>query len=970
MDMAGLRILHATIESLAREIDLAAGIVNTLKIVGEGLDLEMGQFWRFAAESDRFEQGDQVWNRGTVPAGFFETQRRIVIRVGDEFPGQVAKTRRLLLSNDIGSDPKHPRSAAFRTANLTSLIALPVFAGDELLGVLEFLGKSAVSLADSGLTCFLETLGGVVGEFARRTRAEGMAKSGESAYRKILEELPAGLFIKDRQGIYQFVNRAILKDNGLRSDQFVGHSDAEIFSALVAAENAMTDRKVLETNALSERVTFIDSPTNPGYALIRKTRLYGLESMGYDICGVVQNVTLQKQAEDALRLSERRLNLAMQAAHEAVWEWDVRTGEVLANDLWLRQLGYEPGEAKPHADLWIKALHPEDVERTFAAKRAIVEDCTEEPMEYRIVKPSGETRWLRTTGVVIERAADGSPAVVVGSKFDITDRKRAEESLNRSERRFRHALEAAQESVWEVNLLTQEVEVSDLWYRQLGYEPGEVPARFDLWFQAVHPEDLASLMATHEAFVHGGNCNTIEQRIVTKTGEIRWIRVSVMISERDAAGQPIRLLGTNLDITDRKRAEDSLQRSESRLRNALEAAQESVWEWDIRSGTITANDLWFRQLGFEPGEVPPHVDIWRDQIHPDDRAATLAARDAMLGGTSEVTTEFRIRTLSGEIRWIRSSSRIVERGAEGEPVRVVGSNLDITDRKRAEESLQRSESRLRNALEAAQETVWEWSITTGEITGNDLWFRQLGHEPGEIPGNLDSWVMTLHPDDRDETLRIMGDYIEGRSSVNWSEHRIVTKTGEVRWSRTTGSIVERSPEGMPLRVVGTNLDITDRKQAEASLSLSESLLRKTWKPPARPTGTGTSFRGPSSRTTAGIGNTVTSRARSRSVTNSGPPLSTRKSGRPSSNGCTTPWMAGLANSNPNTASCRNKANISGRSPWAPWRNAARTANRCGWSARISTSPNANVRKVPWNKANCAIGWPCGPHRNPSGSETL
>lgn len=826
MDTVGLRVLHETIKALAGQDDFAAGLACAMQTVGEGLDFAIGQFWGHSPETDAFALHEQAWSRGTVPAGFFEAERRLTIRAGEDFPGRVASARKPIVVNDIGNCGKCLRTEVFRSANLKSLIALPVFAGEALVGVLEFLGESHLPMPQEELACFLETLGGLVGEFARRTRAESQAKSKESLMLSILDELPVGIFIKNRQGIYQFVNRAILAENGMRADQIVGHRDSEIFPTHVAEESDRTDRALLETGTLSERVTFIDSPSHPRHALIRKMLLHGYEALGFEICGIVHNVTFQKMTEEALRLSERRLSLAMQAAHEAVWEWDVRTGEVLANDLWLRQLGHEPGETKPHTDLWTRALYPDDVAIVTAARDAIFRGESDAAMEYRIVKSSGEIRWLRTTGIVIERSADGSPAVVVGSNLDITDRKRAEESLKRSDLRYRQALEAAQESVWEVNLLTREVEVSDHWYRQMGYEPREVPALFETWLNAVHPDDLPELMVTHEAFVRGGNGNTIEHRIITKSGEIRWIRVSVMIVERDAEGQPVRILGTNLDITDRKKAEESLLRSESRLRNALEAAQESVWEWDVRKGEITANDLWFRQLGFEPGEVPSTVDLWRNQIHPEDRDTTLSARNAILEGQSEVTMEFRIHTKSGEVRWIRSCSRIVEWGEAGEPIRIVGSNLDITDRKQAEESLQRSESRLRNALEAAQEAVWEWSIANGEIKGNDLWFRQLGYEPGEIPGNLDSWVMTLHPDDRDETLRLMGDYIAGRSSINWSEHRIVTKTGEVRWLRTSGSIVEWTPDGSPLRVVGTNLDITDRKRAEASLSLSESRLRQ------------------------------------------------------------------------------------------------------------------------------------------------
>ncbi|MBI1324258.1 PAS domain-containing protein [bacterium] len=819
-----LRILDDSIRILSDLSEFPSGVERLLESIGTHLGFRIGEFWEFDS-AGVLVRHTPVWISDPSLADFVNGICGDSLKPGEGVPGYVAQARVAMRVEkiDLALAETCPKSEELRKLGLFSGVAFPVHDRGESIGVITLYGAVA-PIVDPEIDMLFSTLGHQIGLHARQVRSEKLARDRESLLLDVLDRLPVEVFAKDRSGRYQLVNRTLLESTGLSADEILGKTDAEIFPPEIAAEYTASDRAVLETGISyeSERTSRERGVTRQ--VITRKIRLEGHELEGYEICGVSSDITQPRRVEEALRASERRYRQALEAAQEAVWEWNVATGEITANDLWFRQIGFEPGEVAGHAEVWRNQVHPDDRHLTLSARTAILGDSSEVFMEYRIVTKSGEIRWIRTCGKVVERDAEGIASLIVGSNLDITDRKTAEESLNRSERRYRQALEAAQEASWEVDLLTGEVEVSDQWFRQRGYEPGEISPRVETWLETIHPDDVGKVMAGRDSFVERGDVNTIEHRIITKTGEIRWLRILAFISEQDASGRPLRMIGTDLDITDRKLAEESLQRSEARLRHALEASHEAVWEWDAETGVISVNDQWYRLLGFEPGEIQPSVEVWDRMTHPDDFNRLLRERESFMSGDEIVPTDQRIVTKSGEVRWVNSSCIITERDESGAVRKLVGTSRDITDRKRAEDALERSEKRLRYALEAAQESVWEWDAVTGLVSANDLWYRQLGFEPGEVQPSAEVWDLMTHPDDS-ERVRLERESLLKTSGFHSIEHRIVTKSGDLRWVKSCGMVLERDEDGLPLKIVGTSLDITERKIAEQALMRSENRYR-------------------------------------------------------------------------------------------------------------------------------------------------
>ncbi len=150
------------------------------------------------------------------------------------------------------------------------------------------------------------------------------------------------------------------------------------------------------------------------------------------------------------------------------------------------------------------------------------------------------------------------------------------------------------------------------------------------------------------------------------------------------------------DITERKEAEAALRLSEERYSLALDAANEGLWDWDLPSGNAHFSPRYSTMLGYEPGEFPATFDYWKTMVHPDDIKASVACIEEGIREKRDfIETEFRIKSKSGEWRWIVSRGKVVERDAEGTPIRMVGTHNDITERKRAEKALRESEKRFR-----------------------------------------------------------------------------------------------------------------------------------------------------------------------------------------------------------------------------------------------------------------------------------
>ncbi|MCX6906532.1 MAG: PAS domain S-box protein, partial [Verrucomicrobia bacterium] len=271
-----------------------------------------------------------------------------------------------------------------------------------------------------------------------------------------------------------------------------------------------------------------------------------------------------------------------------------------------------------------------------------------------------------------------------------------------------------------------------------------------------------------------------------------------------------------------RRVNETLRRSEDRLRLALEASNAGAWSWDVASNVSTWDERYHEMHGFGAGD-PVSFEAWMARVHPEDRQRLLARIHALLKpGEDDVwNEEFRICHPGKGERWMAGVGR-VQHDATGQAVRFAGLNLDITARKQAEESLRRSEANLQIALDAAKLGPWHWDIVRGELFWSPQCLALYGMPAGTAI-TREQFLQAVHPDDRERVQAALHDAVEKHAEYV-VEKRVLRPDGSVRWTASRGRC-HYDDTGRAIRMDGVSFDITQHKEAEEALLESEDRYR-------------------------------------------------------------------------------------------------------------------------------------------------
>jgi PAS domain S-box-containing protein len=296
----------------------------------------------------------------------------------------------------------------------------------------------------------------------------------------------------------------------------------------------------------------------------------------------------------------------------------------------------------------------------------------------------------------------------------------------------------------------------------------------------------------------------------------------------DGEGEVTGWIASVSDITDLRRTTKALRESEERLRLAMSSGTIGVWDWDLSNGQLTVSPEVGQIYGVDITNLRSYEEL-AAHVHPDDLARIESERAAAIYNHQPFDTEFRILLPSGEIRWIAARGQAYY-DENGRVVRVVGNNIDITERVQAKEALREREQRLRLALDASAGGSWTWDIGPNRTDWDDR-FRQLyGFAQEELPA-FDTWFSRVHDEHRSSILGLLDEVLRKGTRDDWDiTFRIVRLDGTISWIESLGQ-ADRDAEGHVVRLRGLELDVTKRRLAEEALRESEKregfLLRLT-----------------------------------------------------------------------------------------------------------------------------------------------
>lgn len=471
--------------------------------------------------------------------------------------------------------------------------------------------------------------------------------------------------------------------------------------------------------------------------------------------------------------------------------------------------------------LAITAIHEEDRALFMAAVEESRLALTPYCQEFRICHPQRGVIWIEAHSMPERESTGGT--LWYGFFRDVTRRKIAEARLRESEGLFRSVTEQSTDAIF-----VKDRDCRYLLFNKAGADYVGRPLEEILGKRAneiFEAECAARIDARDKQVMETGEVLTHEETI-TSNGSER-IFYGMKAPYRDSAGKIIGTIGIWRDITERKRAQEAMRLNEERLRLAADAAWLGTWDWDIRIDRVHWSSQVWAFFGVEPDSTKLNFDFFKSAIHPEDRERVVKNVDASLKDDAPYATEFRVVQPSGQIVWLNAVGRVF-RDAGGDPVRMVGIHLNITDRKKSEAALRASEQLHRTVVTTLAEGI------------------VLQHRDGRITASNPA---------AEKILGLSADHLEGRTSLDprWhviredgspfpgDEHpaMLVLRTGEPQIGvvmgvhRADGSLVWISINARPIideatstvvSAVTSFTDITARKQAETMAKQHRAVL--------------------------------------------------------------------------------------------------------------------------------------------------
>ena len=531
---------------------------------------------------------------------------------------------------------------------------------------------------------------GIARDVTERKRRELEHRRTHRRFQTVLETMSAAVFLKDTDGRYLLMNEACRDVFDIDEDP-IGMTDEELFPESVAEQARSDDRRVVEDGEQIEIEETIPTPAGESVRLTQKSPVYdGGEIVG--VCGVSTDITEQRERERALQQLKDRLELAVEGAHLGVWDWDMTTDEVEFNEQWAEMLGHSADEIEPDLEEWERRLHPDDLS---AVEDALSDHLAGETEYYdakhRMRTATGEWKWIRDIGKVVERDEDGEPVRAVGIHLDIDDQKRREQELERTRALIERTQESASIGWWEVDLIDESLTWSDELYRIHGV-PVEESVELEEAMEFYHPDDRDAIEGAFDRLTEAGESYDLELRIVTASGQIRWVR-TIGDPQFDDAGNVVGALGLFQDITERREYEIALEATREELREIIDLVPDLVFVKDRDGEYLLANEATAEAYGKTPEEVEGRSEA---DIIPEVGDSTEFRQDdleVIESGEPKTIGEETLTTADGETRILQTTKIPYEVPETGENA-VLGYARDVTELKEYERTLEQQRDSL------------------------------------------------------------------------------------------------------------------------------------------------------------------------------------------------------------------------------------------------------------------------------------
>ena len=646
-----------------------------------------------------------------------------------------------------------------------------------------------------------------------RKRAEEALQESEEKYRVIFNNEIYAICIFDLETL------TLLDVNDTYS-RIYGYSREELITGMtihdITAEHQVSDTATKQ--AIREGTIFI--PLR--YHQKKDGTVFPVEIVGgpysWKGCKVMfalaHDITERERTEQELQRSNERSQAVQRIGRVGYLDWDL-----LTNDLVLSKEALEIYhlDRTPTLDQIMDLIHPDDKERLEKSLSAAVSGTARHDLEHRMICPDGTEIYLQATAELF-RSDDGTPARLLGTIQDITDRKRAEEALKEVTDRLLLATKAGGVGIWDLDVVNNNLTWDDQMFHLYGIKPENFGGAYETWKAGVHPEDVMRSDAEVQMALRGEKEFDTEFRVVWPDGTIHHIAARAQV-HRNAVGQPTELFGTNYDITERKRAEEALRESEVKYRTLVENASDMVYRTDGNGYFTFVNPAVIRITGYEAEDIigKHYKMILRPEVF---KTAITFFTNQLIKKIPNTYYEYPIITKDGQELWIGQNMQLIMEGD-----RVIGFQSvarDITDRKQAEAKLRESEEKYRNILESIEDGYYEVDLVGNFTFFNPSMCTILGYDREDMPGMNNRVFM-----DRENAKKVFQAFSEVYASgipKKGFEWEIIQKSGSRRHLEVSVSPIT-NPGVKPTGFRGIARDITGKRRVEETLRANEEKYR-------------------------------------------------------------------------------------------------------------------------------------------------
>ena len=655
-------------------------------------------------------------------------------------------------------------------------------------------------------------------DITERKQIEQNIKKAQENLITILEAIPDMLFEVDLEGQIYFYQ-------GKRNDllviperDFIGKKFQEIISTEAANVSFEAMQEALNKGLSTGKQYSLDLAQGTFWFELSVSPIADSDIKNKHFILLARDITQRKVAEEQLKFEKERIKNILELVGSPIFLKDNDHKITYANSAFYNLFNLDEnsviGKTLAENVLENEKEHFLKIDRTVLDTG--IPDSREEELTIKGFKHTIITRKTRYIDALGNK-------MLVGSIFDITKRKKAEEALHKTQEKLQGVFNLANSGIVIIDRTGGFLLFNDWCCKLLGYTKAE--------FQELnttiisHPEDLKKSSILNKKIIEGKiDTYQIEKRYLKKDKSFVWCEISAS-AIKDKDNNVVNIIGVINDITERRKIQDALQESEKKLRSIFDTANSGIILTDLQGNFIHHNKWFEKTFGYTNAEIQ-NLTVY-DISHPDDiEKSKKALADIVNGKREKFVIEKQYIKKDGTLFWAEISVSGVKNKAN-KVVGTMGIINDITERRRAEQKLITSENLLKQTQKIANLGSYSLDFTTGKWTSTAILDSIFGID-ANYEKNLEGWNKILHP----EWKKIMSDYLNneviGKKNNFNKEYKIIkVNTKEERWLQGNGEITFNK-EGQPLYLIGSIQDITEHKKMELALIDSENFAKATF----------------------------------------------------------------------------------------------------------------------------------------------